>query len=252
MRLAGITLTALLATILAGCGSAGTPTLNQSQQAALGGATGFAVVRCSLGSNPSSTTFDDSQISSDLNQVAALYKKLGPNAKLGKGATETLGQAVRKMIPKLSCAPALSQILITATGGSPNAAANAARQQAQAEYQKCNTQLSSLVSAESDLDSHLSVGLNYNNYTNSVGNVRAAYDQVNIHAMDQQCLSVGAHLETAMNDYAQAASTWTTCFNDVNCSNSSIQPQLQAQWSKASGELQQAKTTLQALQNPPT
>jgi hypothetical protein len=79
--------------------------------------------------------------------------------------------------------------------------------------------------------------------------VRSAYDQTPIHQLQFNCLSVGVHLETALNDFAKAADTWNTCFSDTSCSNDSIKPQLQSQWSKASDQISQAKDSLQAIQS---
>lgn len=131
-----------------------------------------------------------------------------------------------------------------------NTAAKKAAQQAQAEYQKCKSQLSSLLSAEENLNSHLDIGMNFTDYTQAVGNVKAAYDQTPIHQLDEKCLGVGVHTETALNDFAKAANTWNNCIGNINCSDSSIKPQLQATWSKASSEINQAKSALQNLQNP--
>jgi hypothetical protein len=250
MKVAAIAMSASVAFFAAGCGSSGPTTLNQSQQASVGSAVGEAAVRCSLGSDPSSNTFMDPKITTDLNTVAGLYKQLGSHTKLGGGSTETLGQAVQKMVPQFSCAPTLAQILITATGGAPNAAANTARQQAQAEYQKCNTQLGGLITAESNLNSHLDVGMNFRDYTTAAGDVRAQYDLVPFHQLDVHCLDVGVHAENALKHFAKAAETWSNCFSDPNCSNDSIKPQLQDEWTKASDEITKTQSGMQALQNP--
>jgi hypothetical protein len=121
-------------------------------------------------------------------------------------------------------------------------------QQAQAQYQKCNSQLHPLLSAEENLDSHLDIGMNYDEYTNAVGDAKAAYDQIPFHQLGPKCLLPGISLENAMNDFAKGANTWTNCFNKLSCSNDSIKPQLQAQWSKAHSQIDTAKTELQALQ----
>lgn len=234
---------------LAACGSSSPRPLNAQEQSTLGTAVGDAAVRCKLGALGSGAGFEDSKMTSDMQAVAVIYKRLGPTAKLSVKSKQTLGQQVRTMIGELTCAPAVSQVLITATGGKAGAAASAARAQAQAAFQKCQTQLQGLMNSEQDLNSHLDIGMNYNDYTTAVGNVRSSYDQTDIHSLGFQCLSVGVHLENAMNDYAKAADTWSTCFNDVNCSNDSIKPQLQAQWSKASDEVQKGKDALQTLQN---
>lgn len=235
---------------LGACGSGTTRPLNPAEQQTLGAALGESTVRCALAAVSPGADAQDSKISGDLSALAAIYKKLGPNAKLGGGSKETLGQEVHRMIQDLSCAPSLAQVLIIATGGPANAAAANAQKQAQAEYQKCNSQIGALITIESNLNSHLDVGMNLHDYTSAVGDVRAAYDQAPIHQMDYQCLTAGSHAERAMNDYVSAANKWNTCLTDPNCSDASVKPQLQSEWSKAGGELDTAKSTLQGLQNP--
>lgn len=135
-------------------------------------------------------------------------------------------------------------------------AAQKAAKQAQAEYHKCNSQLSSLLSAEENLNSHLDIGMNFTDYTQAVGNVKAAYDQTPIHQMAPKCLLVGVSIENALNDYAHAVNTWNNCISNLasGCTDSSIKPQLQGDWSKASSQINQAKGLLGALQsgNAPT
>lgn len=127
-------------------------------------------------------------------------------------------------------------------------AAKAAEKKAQAEYAKCKSQLSSLMSAEQNLNSHLDVGMNFADYTQAVGNVRAAYGTTPIHQMDQKCLGVGVNLESALNDYVRAVRVWNNCLGKLGCSNASIKPQLQSQWSKASSSITQAQSSLTSLQ----
>jgi hypothetical protein len=129
----------------------------------------------------------------------------------------------------------------------------AAKRKAQAEYQKCSTQLkglNGLLDVESNLNSHLDVGMNYHDYTSAVGDVKAAYDQTPFHQMDFHCLTSGIHAEGALNAYVKAANIWDKCFNDINCNVDAIKPQLQKQWGKASSEVQSAQSALQNLQTP--
>ena len=140
----------------------------------------------------------------------------------------------------------------SAKGPTTSGNAKTAAQYAQAEYQKCNTQLRSLMSAEESLNSHLDIGMNFTDYTNAVGNVRAAYDQTHIPQLDSQCLMAGVHTENALNDYANAVNIWNNCIGKLGCANDSIKPHLQTDWSKASSEIDQAKSALQDLRNPNT
>jgi hypothetical protein len=164
---------------------------------------------------------------------------------------------LRGMLPVL-CVVAAAAIVASGCGGSSKpdpaaqraAAQRRAKAKAQAEYQKCKSQLGGIVDAEETLNSHLSVGMNYHDYTSEVGDVKAAYDQVPFKQLDFQCLGAGLPAEKALNAYAKAANIWDTCFNDINCSNDSIKPQLQAQWDKAGSQAEDAKSKLGGLQTP--
>lgn len=122
--------------------------------------------------------------------------------------------------------------------------AQARRARAQAEQAKCQSQIGGLLKSEQDLGSHLDVGLNYEDYTTRVGDVRAAYDEVPTHQLAPSCLIVGVQAENALNDYVKAAQIWSKCIDDFNCSTDSIKPQLQAQWSKATSAVSKAKRSL--------
>ena len=164
-------------------------------------------------------------------------------------------------IPAISTALALVAIAIGGCGSSTStskssstatASANAAKQaKATAQYEKCQTQVGPLMHAEQNLDSHLTVGMNYHDYGMAVGDVQAAYDQTPIHQMDFACLSTaGVRLEKALNEYVKASNAWSRCFSDINCSNDQVKPTLQKHWASATGFIAQAKTQLEGLRTP--
>jgi hypothetical protein len=126
----------------------------------------------------------------------------------------------------------------------------AAKRKAVATYNTCKNQIGGLIKEESKLSSRLDIGLNYDEYTSAVGNVKAVYDQVPFKQLSPDCLTAGIPAETALNAYAKAATIWNTCFDDVNCNNDQIQPDLQKQWSKASRLADSAKSTLESLKTP--
>jgi hypothetical protein len=111
---------------------------------------------------------------------------------------------------------------------------------------QCQTQTEGLISAEEDLEGRLSgAGLTEADYLSRVGDVSAAYQQTPTKQMQLDCLTdVGVPAESAMNAYVSAANTWNNCISDFSCSQDSIDPELQAQWSKASSELSDAKSGL--------
>lgn len=124
----------------------------------------------------------------------------------------------------------------------------AAAEKAAAKAAKCRQQTAALMKALEELDSRLSVGLVYQDYSTQVGDARVAYDRVPIGALGPDCLSkVAVHLEDAMNAYAKADSTWNDCITDFNCDNDSIKPELQARWSEATGLINKAKSGLSSM-----
>jgi hypothetical protein len=106
----------------------------------------------------------------------------------------------------------------------------------------CADNFEALQSELEELNSRLTVGLNFDEYTNKLGDVRVEYDQVDFAAGgDLRCLrQVGVKLEKAMNQYVQAAKTWNECITDYACDNESIQPELQSKWARAGRLIAQA------------
>lgn len=109
----------------------------------------------------------------------------------------------------------------------------------------CLSQLTPFVSALEDLNSRLSVGLNFNDYSTRVGDARVAYDKVNFSALDPLCITtVGQPAENAFNDYVKAYNTWNDCFTKTGCTNASIKPRLQADWADATTILDGVKAAM--------
>ena len=117
----------------------------------------------------------------------------------------------------------------------------------------CKEEMGPLVDALGELDSRLNVGLNYDEYTDQVGDLRVEYDRVDFGGSDPKqldCLTtVGLPAEEAMNEYAKAAGTWDECFDDINCDNDSIQPELQRRWSSASRKANRAQRGLDKMES---
>jgi hypothetical protein len=125
------------------------------------------------------------------------------------------------------------------------AQARAEREKRAREAAKARTCLSTfrqLTRELGDLNSRLDVGLNYDEYTTKVGDVKVAYDQTPFKQLDDiACLQqVGLPAESALNQYAKAAGIWDRCFDDPNCSNDQIKGQLQSHWSTASRQVRRA------------
>jgi hypothetical protein len=131
-----------------------------------------------------------------------------------------------------------------ATGSTPSAAATDTPTAATADSQ-CVSQLGSFVSSLEDLNSRLSVGLNFADYSTRVGDAKVAYDKIPVSQLSADCTNlVGVPAQDALNDYITAYNTWNDCIDKVGCTNDSIKTQLQADWSKASDSIDQAKAAL--------
>jgi hypothetical protein len=116
-----------------------------------------------------------------------------------------------------------------------------------AAYLKCQANVGDLVDALTDLNSRLDVGLTFSSYSDRVGEVRAAYDRMDVNSESLDCLAVGVPAESAMNAYITAHSTWNDCIQNIDCNTDDIDPQLQAQWSKAALKVDSAVAALRRI-----
>ena len=114
----------------------------------------------------------------------------------------------------------------------------------------CDAQMSELLDGAKELGSRLDVGLSYDEYTDEVADLKVAYDGIDFDASADSigCLGdVGLPLEAAMNTYLSAARIWDDCFDDYDCDTDSIEPDLQAKWSKADRKVDEASDGLDGL-----
>jgi hypothetical protein len=127
----------------------------------------------------------------------------------------------------------------------------AAAAEAEAAADACRRQVGGLQRALEELDSRLTVGLAYDEYSTQVGDAQVAYDRIPIGKLEQDCLfDVGLHLENAMNAYVKADNTWNDCIIDFGCDVDSIDPELQERWAEATREIDKAKSGLVAIGGP--
>lgn len=107
----------------------------------------------------------------------------------------------------------------------------------------CHSEYDPLVQSLTDLQSEISIGLNYDEYGDAVRGVRVKYGRVDFDNTPLECtLSVGAPAEKALNRYAEAYNIWNRCQEDVNCAGvDEIDSKMQAKWTKADGQLKKAE-----------
>ncbi len=99
---------------------------------------------------------------------------------------------------------------------------------------ECVESTAGLLEALQDIDARLNVGLTKVDYGTRVGDVRVAYERVDIADLDPLCISeMAIHLENALNEYVEANNAWSECFSDTDCDNDSVKPTLQEHWAEA-------------------
>jgi len=136
------------------------------------------------------------------------------------------------------------------------AAIRAAREHARraVAYEACRETLKPLQEALGELDSRLSIGLNYGDYGTRVADVQVVYDRLDWDALseDIDCVGdVGLPLERAFNQHIRAQNTWSECFDDWECDNDSISPKLQGHWAKASRGVEKSIRNLEKMDPGP-
>ncbi len=123
-----------------------------------------------------------------------------------------------------------------------------------AVYRGCSAAFSGLQDAVGELDSRLSVGMNFEAYGTAVADVRVAYDKTDFDNIDLAaadrltCLGgVGMPLEKALNQYVAAYTRWNDCIQDIYCDTDSIDGALQARWGKATRAAEKARANLEDM-----
>lgn len=102
----------------------------------------------------------------------------------------------------------------------------------------CAAELGPLADALMELDSRLSVGMSFNDYSDKVAGARVAYDRIRISSLDTACIEgVGASAEAAFNNYIYAYRIWNACVAKLECTMDSIEPKLQDYWAKATVQI---------------
>lgn len=129
------------------------------------------------------------------------------------------------------------------------AAAEAARlDQARALYDSCIAELGEFRDALRVVAARLDVGLSQGELSRLVGKASIAYSGIEIEALGEGgCISAGAKLEGAFNDYNGTVSTWNDCIVDWDCSMDSIEADLQANWLKADNKINKADAILDSM-----
>jgi hypothetical protein len=137
---------------------------------------------------------------------------------------------------------AAAAIAIVGCGGSgtrtvtrTGPAATPAHSQAHGPRVAADCRLGGFLHALRTLESHLTVGLSYEQYFAEVKRAKSAYAAVPVAKLELPCLvAAGTPGERALNEYIEAANIWRECRADVNCGTYTIEPRLQRKWRAAS------------------
>lgn len=118
-------------------------------------------------------------------------------------------------------------------------------------HQQCMTHFGGLYDSLSEVDARLDVGLNFDEYTDAVGDASVVYGRIDLDDVEglgdsaSQCLDAGIALEKAFNNYSRAATRWNDCIQDFDCNTDSLN--LSREWGVASEEIDKAKEYLDGL-----
>lgn len=131
--------------------------------------------------------------------------------------------------------------------------AEAARVAQQAKFDECTEQIGPLSDALAEVNSRLSVGLNYSEYGDRLGDTRVAYDKIDVDRLvgiAPKCLNAAAKLEGAYNRYTAVLNRWGKCLDDYNCdfSEGETNRKTQADWSRAGVLLDRGQSILASLE----
>jgi len=106
----------------------------------------------------------------------------------------------------------------------------------------CPDEILDLIESLQELDSRLSIGLTFSEYGDRLGDVRVAYDRIDVDDLDQDCLTAaGIPAESALSAYREAYTLWNDCIEDVDCKNDSIDDDLQDKWTEATDLIKKAR-----------
>jgi hypothetical protein len=112
--------------------------------------------------------------------------------------------------------------------------------QAVAAKSKCQRQVEPIQDALHQLDGRLDVGLNNASYSERLGDVSVAYNQIDVETLEPGCLNVAVNYEKAFNRYVKAGNRWDSCIESYSCD----EPDVQGLWAQASNEIEKADSRL--------
>ncbi len=142
----------------------------------------------------------------------------------------------------------ISSLLIAGCGKSNEEKAKDAAIQ---KYKTCSKELGDFVNSLETLQSEVTIGLNYDQYSTEVTNLKVEFDQIETGSIGNDCNdNVSVPVEDAVNSYIDAYKTWNNCVESYFCTTDSIKFKVQSFWTDADVSIANAKDNLKGLRNP--
>jgi hypothetical protein len=122
------------------------------------------------------------------------------------------------------------------------------RRRAAAAARRCGRTLGDFLDSMESLANTVAVGLDYENYLDTVKRVRGSYAGVDADRLALACLGrVAGPAEQSLNAHIEAANAWGDCLADSSCELGAVEPRLQRSWEAAADLLGKARRGLSRL-----
>lgn len=136
--------------------------------------------------------------------------------------------SARSIYVAVACAAAAAAA-IAACAGDNSGSANDCRERTQP-----------VMEAVQELNSRLDIGMNQDDYSSKVGDVKVAFDRVSSEEVSAECRKAISELGRAVEAYAEASAEWNDCITSSYCS----EPDLQPHWDRAASRVERASALM--------
>ncbi len=120
-------------------------------------------------------------------------------------------------------------------------------------YEGCKSHVGDLIDSLEEITSRLDIGLNYENYSQELGDVKVAYDKAFddtdvVVALGEDCVSnVAVPAENALNSHLKASILWDRCIEDFDCDPDANEKKMQKHWQRAQRQIAKSQSGLEDL-----
>lgn len=162
----------------------------------------------------------------------------GPSKKAAASASEA------------SAAEAAASSALAAESSSAAAAESSSAAAQQQEHDECQATVGGLLRTLKEINSRLNIGLDYQEYSDRLGDVQVEYDAMLDEFDEADCLNlVAIPLEKAFNEYIKVQGLWSDCIADYTCDfdEGEVDRKTQDAWSVAGRSIERAEENLDGL-----